>query len=41
MRVFVDTSIIPVFLAGQDDRIQEIVRRVETQDHWLYQPLGG
>jgi len=29
MRIFVDTSIILAFLAGQDDRAQELLRKVE------------
>ena len=31
MRVFVDTSIILAFLAGQDDRALEIVRKAERR----------
>ncbi|MCE4600396.1 MAG: PIN domain-containing protein [Desulfurococcales archaeon] len=32
MRVFVDTSIILAFLAGQDDRALEIIRGVERRE---------
>jgi predicted nucleic acid-binding protein len=32
MRVFVDSSIILAFLAGQDDRARELVRRVENRE---------
>ena len=32
MRIFVDTSIILAFLAGQDNRAQEIVRRIERRE---------
>ena len=32
MKVFVDTSVILAFLAGQDDRALEIVRRVERRE---------
>jgi predicted nucleic acid-binding protein len=32
MRVFVDSSIILAFLAGQDDRARELIRRIENRE---------
>jgi predicted nucleic acid-binding protein len=40
MRVFVDTSIILAFLAGQDELAKDLVRRIERHEitgyiiHW-------
>jgi len=32
MRVFVDTSVILAFLAGQDDRAKDLIRRIEEHE---------
>jgi len=32
MRVFVDTSVILAFLAGQDDRVQKLLKEVENRE---------